>query len=213
VANCAKEKPPIGTVAATVQFVSSHKCYRRPLYAQAAFTMVEAVVAISVLGIGVASTIGALMRMNSLAASARNTTGAYQVLQNQVDLFQSMSPFNPQKTNQAADPCSGLTTAQIPKDACHGSYPMYDMTTTSAGTWRSISVDGTTFNVPVYQYTDPNTGTVVVVQGQVQEQVTDLNFAGTTPSNGPYQALFQVTYTFRGKVYSFTMSTMRNSDI
>ncbi len=182
--------------------------------AKAAFTMVEAVVAILVLGIGVASTIGALIRMNSLAASARNTTGAYQVLQNQVDLFQSMSPFNPQKTNLNADPCSGLTPPyQIPKDACHGSYPMYDMTTTSAGTWRSISVDGTTLNVPVYQFTDPTTGTVVVVQGQVQEQVTDLNFAGTTPSSGPYQALFQITYTFRGKVYSFTMSTIRTSDI
>jgi hypothetical protein len=147
--------------------------------------------------------------MNSLAASARNTTGAYQVLQNQVDLFQSISPFNPQKTNPIADPCSGQTTAQVPKDACHGSYPMYDMTTTSAGTWRSISVDGLSWNVPVYQYTDPTTGTVVVVQGTVQEQVTDLS--ASLPNT--YQALFQVTYPFRGKVYTFTMSTMRTSDI
>jgi len=175
--------------------------------------MVECVVAIGVLGIGVACAVGELTRMNSLAASARNMTGAYQVLQNQVDLFNSISPFNPQKTNLTADPCSGLTTAQIPKDACHGSYPMYDMTTTAAGAWRSISVDGATFNVPVYQYTDPVTGTVIVVQGQVQEQVSDLNFAGTTPSSGPYQALFRVTYSFRGKAYTFTMSTVRASDI
>ncbi len=189
-----------------------HTCHKHLAGRSAGFTIVECVVAIVVLGIGVASTVGALIRMNSLAASARNTTGAYQTLENQVDLFQSMTPFNPQKTNLTADPCSGLTTAQIPKDACHGSYPMYDMTTTSAGTWRSISVDGTTFNVPVYQYTDP-TGTVVVVQGQVQEQVTDLNFAGTSPSSGPYQALFQVTYTYRGRQYSFSISTLRSSDI
>ena len=192
-----------------------HNFHKRSLRASTGFTMVECVVAIAVLGIGVASTIGGLTRMNSLAASARNTTGAFQVLENQVDLFQSISPFNPQKTtNLIADPCSGQTpAAQIPTDACHGSYPMYDMTTTAAGTWRSISVDGTTFNVPVYQYTDPISGTVVVVQGQAQVQVTDLNFAGTTPSSGPYQALFRVTYTYRGKNYSYSMSTMRSSDI
>jgi type II secretory pathway pseudopilin PulG len=201
-------------VTAQKQCVNRHNRHSRSLGERAAFTMVETVVAIAVLGLGVASIIGALSRMNSLAASARNMTGAYQALENQVDLFQSMSPFNPQKPNLNADPCSGLIPpAQVPKDACHGSYPMYDMTTTSAGTWRSISVDGTTFNVPVYQYTDPTSGTVVVVQGQVQEQVTDLNFAGTTPSSGPYQALFQVTYTFRGKQYSLTMSTIRSSDI
>ncbi len=186
----------------------SHKRLRR-----AGFTLVEAVVAIAVLGIGAASTIAALTRINSIAAAARNRTGAYSVLQNQVDLFQSMSPFNPQKTNQTADPCSGLITAQIPTDACNGSYPKYDMTTTAAGTWRSISIDGTTFNVPVYQYTDPVSGTVVVVQGQVQEQVTDLNFAGTSPSSGPYQAVFQVTYSYCGKQYTYSMSTIRSSDI
>jgi prepilin-type N-terminal cleavage/methylation domain-containing protein len=195
--------------------VHFHNFHKRSLRASTGFTMVECVVAIAVLGIGVASTIGGLTRMNSLAASARNTTGAYQVLENQVDLVQSISPFNPQKTTSLiADPCSGsIPAAQIPTDACHGSYPMYDMTTTAAGTWRSISVDGTTFSVPVYQYTDPTSGTVVVVQGQVQVQVTDLNFAGTTPSSGPYQALFRVTYTYRGKNYSYSMSTMRSSDI
>lgn len=173
--------------------------------------MIETVVAIAVLGVGVATTIGALTRMNSLAAAARNATGAYQVLQNQVDLFQSMSPFNPQKTNVNQDPCNPGATGpnQIPKDLCHGSFPTYDMT---VGT-HNLSVDGTTFNVPVYQYTDPVTGIVVVVQGTVQEQVTDLNLAGATPSNGPFQALFTVTYTFRGKQYSFTMSAVRSSDI
>lgn len=189
----------IGTVVALTLVVTFHKCHRRVLDACAGFTMVEAVVAIAVLGIGVASTVGALTRMNALAAVSRNATGAYQVLMNQVDLFQSMSPFNPQKTNQDGTP-------QIPKDTGHGSYPMYDMT---SGTWRSISVDGTSFNVPVYQYKDPVSGTVVVVQGQLQVQVTDLS--ASLPNT--YQALFKVTYTYLGRQYSFQMSTMRTSDI
>lgn len=181
-----------------------HKCYIRQA---AAFTLIEVMVAISVLAIGVATTIGALTKINAMAATGRNTTGAYAVLMNQVDLFQSMSPFNPQKTNLSDG------TVQIPKDSSHGSFPIYDMTTTAAGTWRSISVDGTTFNVPVYQYKDPVNGTVVVVQGLLQTQVIDLNFAGTNPSSGPYQALFKMTYTYLGRNYSFQMSSIRSSDI
>src|ERR1022692_4826576 len=191
-------------VVATPTNVVFHKYYIRQA---AAFTLIEALVAIAVLAIGVVTTIGALTKINAMAATGRNTTGAYAVLMNQVDLFQSMSPFNPQKMNQ-----DGITP-QIPQDSSHGSFPTYDMTKTAAGTWRSISVDGTTFNMPVYQYKDPVSGTVVVVQGQLQIQVTDLNFAGTNPSSGPYQALFKVSYTYLGRTYSFQMSSIRSSDI
>lgn len=181
-----------------------HRCHirrRRGFPALAGFTLVEAIVAISVLGVGVASTVGALTRMNSFAAVSRNATGAYAVLINQVDQFQSMSPFNPQKTNQDGTP-------QIPKDNAHA-YPMFDMTVTPAGTWRSISVDGVSYNVPVYQYSDPNTGTVVVVNGQLQMQVTDLS--ASVPNT--YQASIKITYTYLGRQYSFSMSTIRTSDI
>jgi type II secretory pathway pseudopilin PulG len=184
--------------------VNFHKCHihRRHGFASlAGFTLVEAIVAISVLGVGVASTVGALTRMNSFAAVARNATGAYAVLINQVDLFQSIGPFNPQKTNSDGTP-------QIPKDTTHA-YPTYDMTVTPAGTWRSISVDGVGYNVPVYQYSDPITGNVVVVNGQLQMQVTDLS--ATMPNT--YQALIKITYTYLGRQYSFSMSAIRTSDI
>lgn len=172
--------------------------------------MVEAIIGIAVLGVGVASTVGALTKINSIAAMSRNSTGAYSVLMNQIDLFQSLSPFNPQKTNQNPDPCSGASnTAQIPQDGCHGSYPLYDMTVTAAGTWRSISVDGTTFNVPVYQYKDTVNNTVVVVNGQLSVQVT--NLSATIPNT--YQATFKITYTYLNRNYSFTMSSVRTSDI
>jgi type II secretory pathway pseudopilin PulG len=75
----------------------------------AAFTLVEAMVAISVLGIGVASAVGALTKFNSIASISRNATGAYAAVMNQIDLIQSDAPFNPQKTNPDG-------TAQIPPE-------------------------------------------------------------------------------------------------
>src|SRR5205085_11317743 len=75
----------------------------------AAFTLVEAMVAISVLGIGLSSTVGALTRFNSIANISRNASGACTAVTNQIDLIQSDSPFNPQKTNQDG-------TAQIPPE-------------------------------------------------------------------------------------------------
>jgi prepilin-type N-terminal cleavage/methylation domain-containing protein len=163
----------------------------------AGFTMVETIVAISVLGLGVASTIGALTKINSIAAMSRNRTGAYTVLMNQVDLFQSMSPFNPQKTNQDG-------TAQIPKDTQH-TLATYDMT---VGT-HNMSVDGTTLNVPVYQYKDASNSVVLVVNGTLSETVTDLS--STLPNT--YQATFTITYTYLNRTYTFSMNTIRTSDI
>ena len=182
----------------------------KPTCDPAGFTMVETIIAIAVLGIGVASTIGALTKINSIAAMSRNSTGAYTILTNQVDLFQSMSPFNPQKTNQNPDLCTGATgTAQIPKDTCHSSYPLYDMT---LGT-HNISVNGTDFKVPVYEYRDASNNVVLVVNGTLTVTVTDLNFAGTTPSSGPFQAVFTITYTYLNRTYTYSMSTIRTSDI
>lgn len=84
------------------------------------FTLVEAVVAVSLIGVGVAVTLGALTKFNSTAAMSRNATGAEALLMNQIDLFQSMSPFNPQKTNADG-------TAQVPKDTAN-TPASYDMT-------------------------------------------------------------------------------------
>jgi hypothetical protein len=159
--------------------------------------MVETVVAIAVLGIGVASTIGALTKMNSIAANGRNQTGAYTVLMNQVDLFQTMAPFNPQKTNQDG-------TAQIPKDAFH-TIATYDMT---LGT-HNLSIDGTTYNVPVYQYRDSSGNVVLVVNGQLSAAVT--NLSSSLPNT--YQAVFTLTYTYLNRTYTYSVSTIRSSDI
>ena len=176
------------------------------------FTLVEAIVGISVLGIGVASTIGALTKFNSIAGSSRNSTGAYTVVINQIDLFQSMSPFNPQKTNDDG-------TIQVPKYAEPTNNPSnlasYDMTigTHTIG-YKDPSTGVVTDQWPVYQYKDPNTGAVIVVKGTLTVTVSAVPSLANT-----YQAVVTITYDYlnrtqaKGNPYTLSMNTIRTSDI
>ena len=154
--------------------------------ALAAFTLVEAMVSISVLGIGLASTVGALTKFNSIASISRNATGACVAVMNQIDLIQSDTPFNPQKSNPDG-------TAQIPPELQLGTQ--------------------TQNNVPIYQ--DANTATVVT--GTLTTTVSDIS--STYTQNGQtfplttYQAVVTITYTYLSQNYSFSMSTIRTSDI
>ena len=169
----------------------------------AGFTLIEAVVAIAVLAIGVASTIGALTKFNAIAATSRNATGAYTVVMNQIDLFQSMSPFNPQKS-------------QIPQDTAN-SPATYDMTVGTHTIGYKDSSTGVMSNQwPVYQYKDPATGTTVVVKGTLTIQVIDIS---TSSLPNTYQAVVTINYDYlnhtqaNGTPYTFSMSTIRTSDI
>ena len=159
---------------------------RRKARVVAAFTLVEAMVAISVLGIGVASAVGALTKFNSIASISRNATGAYAAVMNQIDLIQSDAPFNPGKTNPDG-------TAQIPPELQLGTQ--------------------TQNNVPIYQ--DTNTG--VVVSGTMTTTVSDISSTYTQGSQTypvtMYQAVVTVTYTYLSRNYSFSMGTIRASDI
>jgi type II secretory pathway pseudopilin PulG len=112
----------------SVNYHTSHRRYRLT----AGFTMVEAVVAIAVLGIGVAATLGALTKVNAIASASRNATGAQTIVQNQIDLLVSDSPFNPQKTNLDG-------SVQIPPELTLGTH--------------------TTSNVAIYK--EPTTGVIV----------------------------------------------------
>jgi len=192
--------------------VNFHNCHIRSIRAWAGFTMLEAIVGIAVLGIGVASTIGALTKFNSIAAISRNATGAYTVVMNQIDSFESMSPFNPQKTNPDG-------TAQIPKDLINNP-PTYDMTVgthTIGYAYKDANgVPRVSNQWPVYQYKDPGTGMTVVVQGTLTVAVTDVS-ATTIPNT--YMAVVTITYSYLNHdgihqpQYSFSMTAIRTSDI
>ena len=70
----------------------SSKGLIRPL----AFTLVEVLVAVALLGLLAGSAIWTLTQTNSYAALSRLRTGAEIAAQNQVDLLLSDGPFNPQ---------------------------------------------------------------------------------------------------------------------
>jgi hypothetical protein len=158
----------------------------------AAFTFVEALVAISLVSVGVATSLTALLKVNSIACMARNATGAQTFAQNEIDKFLSYSPFNPQKTN----PTDG--TPQIPKDP-NNSPPTYDLT---LGTH-------TYTNVPIYK--DPDNGIVVI--GTITTVISDVTQSYNGNTIPMYQAAVTVTYNYLNRTYTSTASTLRVSDI
>jgi type II secretory pathway pseudopilin PulG len=82
---------------------------------QSAFTLTEAVVALSIVTVGLGSFITGMTKLNEQASISRNATGAGTVLQNQVDLMLSHGPFNPQKTNEDG-------SVQIPPELTVGTH-------------------------------------------------------------------------------------------
>jgi len=101
-------------------------------FRRAAFTLVEAMVALGLFGITASAAVSAMLRMNNNASLSRLQTGASTVAQNQIDLCLSDSPFNPQK-------------GQVP--------PALTIGSTSTGTSAAPTV-------PVY--TDPKSGMQVM---------------------------------------------------
>jgi type II secretory pathway pseudopilin PulG len=210
-----RKKPAvIGTAVAVMFTVIFYTCHRaRARFTARGYSLVEAVCAIALIGIGVASTLGALTKFNSIAAISRNATGAYTVVMNQIDSFQSMSPFNPQKQNPDG-------TWQIPKDLIN-TPPTYDMNVTVPGPPHIIGykdpITGAMSNQwPVYQYKDTSTGMTVVVHGTLTVAVTDVS-ATTAPNT--FMAVVTIAYDYGnrtqagGNPYTFSMTAIRTSDI
>jgi type II secretory pathway pseudopilin PulG len=77
----------------------------------AAFTLVEAMIALGIFGITAAAAIAGMVRMNTNAALCRLQTGASTICQNQIDLILSDSPFNPQYSQVPPELTIGTTNA------------------------------------------------------------------------------------------------------
>jgi hypothetical protein len=61
----------------------------------------------------------------------------------------------------------------------------------------------------VYEYRDASNNVVLVVNGTLSETVT--NLSASLPNT--YQAVFTITYTYRNRSYTYSISTLRTSDI
>jgi prepilin-type N-terminal cleavage/methylation domain-containing protein len=148
----------------------------------AAFTLVEVVVAIALVGIGIATVVTALTSLNSSAAVNRNFTGALSAGTYQIDKALCDAPFKP--------------TAQD----SNGNYMIPPVLTVGTTTEN---------NVPVYQ--DPATGTVVSGTRTTDVTApAGVSFNGSTVT--VYQVTTTVSYTYRNRNYSYSMSTLRTPD-
>jgi type II secretory pathway pseudopilin PulG len=177
----------ISSVVFYTRHTSTSLIWLRAKRREAGFTFLEAVVAVGLISIGVATVLTALTKINSFASMSRNATGAYTVCQNQIDAILANGPFNPQKTNFDG-------TKQIP--------PELVLDSTRGGPL-------VTNNVAVYQ--DPITG--VVVSGTLKTSVTDVSTTYYGITMYMYQATVTVTYTYLNRTYSYSMNTIRTSDI
>jgi len=170
-------------------------------FQKAAFTLLEAVVAIGIFGVYAGVGVTAMVRMNTNAALSRLQTGASTLAQGQIDLVLSDQPFNPQYPNQIP-PELAITTA-LPGQVTY----MYGNPQVSSGS-------STAPLAPIY--TDPTTGNKVL--GWMTTSVINTNSQLSTGSNAPGVALYvysitvTVYYNYRGKTHSVTMSTLRASD-
>lgn len=106
--------------------------YGKGFSSSSAFSLTEAVVALSIIGIGIGAMVPSMSQLNEEASTSRNVTGADAALQNQIDLLLSDGPFNPQKFGSDGK-------VQIPPELVVGPH--------------------TTTNVPIYR--EPNSGIIV----------------------------------------------------
>ena len=114
------------------------------------FTLVEVLVATTLLGLLAGSAIWALTQANNYASIARLYTGAETAAQNQIDLILTDSPFNPQN-----DP------AQVPASIALGLHAPQTVTLYS----EPAGADGQAHAV-TGQLVTTVTNTNVVIQGQ-----------------------------------------------
>lgn len=155
-----------------------------PSRSNAAFALVEVMVACGLLALGAAASVQALLRMNHNAALSRLQTGASTVAQNRIDLILSDGPFNPQKN-----------PPQVPPVLAAGNQAIGSATAPT---------------VPIY--TDPATGEVSV-RGWMTSNIVNTNTMLGGQNLNIYRATVTVFYEFRGRSYSVAMSTLRTSDI
>ena len=163
-------------------------------FRNAAFTLIEAMIAIGIFGVYAGVGVTAMVRMNTNAALSRLQTGASTLAQGQIDLCLSDQPFNPQY-------------GQIPPELTVGTSTMYGNPQVNSGTSTAPAVA---------VYTDPTSGNTVLGWMTTTVANTNATLAAGSNDSGAALYLYQITvtvsYNYRNKTRSVTMCTLRASD-
>ena len=164
--------------------------------------MVEVLVAIALVGIGIASIVAALTKLNVFASTSRNSTGAYSVVMSQIDRIQSATSIPQDAPSGILIKAANLVVAPGPPGLTE-SLPVL-MNGTQTLTQLTEVTDPRVLNV--YQDPDP-TGAPILAES-LTTTVTPVVVGGVTT----YSATVTVQYKYQGRDYSFSMSTLRASD-
>lgn len=148
-----------------------------------AFTLVEVLVAVAVLGILAGSSIWALTQANNYASIARLYTGAETAAQNQIDVIMTDGPFNPQYTPTQVPPALALGIS-APKTVT-----VYTEPSGAGGLAHAV------------------TGQMVTTISKISV------VARGTLAMDVYSATVVVTYLYRSKSYRVQLNAMRASDV
>jgi len=209
---------------------SSHFGLLRRNY-RAAFTLVEIVIALAVLGVMASGCYVGFNSINTYAVTSRLYSEAQTAAQNQVDLILSKEPFDVNGAYISGSfnatlgkvPIEVMTVAEIDALAASGvTFPTAPPTSVPAITSKYYpyypyyrSGAGQPVSKQAFIYQDPVSGSVVVT-GTLTTTVTDTNtsmtFGATSTNLNVRRATASVAYSFRNKNYVVSLDTLRTAD-
>jgi prepilin-type N-terminal cleavage/methylation domain-containing protein len=205
------------------------RCARRPVPFSAAFTLIEIVIALAVLGVMASGVYLGFNSINAYAVSSRLYSEAQTAAQNQIDLILSREPFDVSGAYASGSydpslnkiPVELMTVAEIDALATSGvTFPTAAPTPPAATStyypyypyYRAGA--GAPVKKQAFIYQDPVSGTVLVT-GELTSTITDtastMTFINTTNLN-TRKAKVTITYNFRGRDYTVSMDTLRTAD-
>jgi prepilin-type N-terminal cleavage/methylation domain-containing protein len=187
-----------------------HQCFRRASRIRTAFTLVEIVIALAVLGVTASGCYIGFNGLNTYAVSSRLYSEAQTAAQNQIDLILSREPFDIMVTPTRI-PLELMTSAELA--ALNPALGLSTPATTSS--YYPYYLSNGLLARDAFIYTDPVTG-AVIVKGIVTTQVTDTGSTETLEAIpmglNIRRATVTVSYTFRNTNYTVVMDTMRTAD-
>jgi prepilin-type N-terminal cleavage/methylation domain-containing protein len=203
-----------------------HRCIPRPLSGRAAFTLVEVLVALVLLGVMSGGAYLGFAAINTYAVSSRLYSEAQAVAQNHVDLVLSRGPFNITSTPNRV-PVELMTIAELDVLATTVPFPTTPPSAPPATTspyypyYPYYRVTGGPLLKEGFIYKDPVNNNVVV-RGTLQSTISTINGSGGTPLSMTYagvtstlnvrQARVKVIYSFRNHDYEVVLNTIRAAD-
>jgi type II secretory pathway pseudopilin PulG len=193
VLNCYSRNNPIGS---RLNFAAARS---------SAFTFVEVIMGITILGLAAGAMIFGLNQLNYYATVNRLYTAAQTLAQNHIDLILTKGPFDPTKNKYPLLNGTDSSTNILRTDTNY----FYDPSTPTQLYPKTTYPNGK----QVTLYKDPMNGNAIV-QGTIEVSVCNPSPAFTVNGNTleMRQASVTVSYTFRRQTYSVVMNTMRSAE-